>query len=156
MLYQYVSSKIRIMDLHNLLRNTVFTLFLSLYLYFSTSLKDILPDVIVQCPVPGSRALEPWQRCLEALSRRSALCSFYHLLCICICNCMCAITLVFVFVFEFVFWAHRRCVIVIVSYPARWYFPFILGPLHWSSILYSYISNIQRTQKYTILHIILY
>ena len=150
MLYQYVSSKIRIMDLHNLLRNTVFTLFLNFFeRYFARC----------HCPMssyPGSRALEPWQRCLEALSRRSALCSFYHLLCICICICMRAITLVFVFVFEFVFWAHCRCVIVIVSYPARWYFPFILGPLHWSSILYSYISNIHRTQKYTILYIILY
>ena len=30
----------------------------------------------------------------------------------------------------------------IVSYPTRWSFSFILGPLHWSSI-----SNIQRTQK---------
>ena len=36
--------------------------------------------------------------------------------------------------------------LVLVSSPARWSFSFILGPLHWSSI---YISNIQRTQKYS-------
>ena len=33
----------------------------------------------------------------------------------------------------------------VVSLPARWSFSFILGSLHWSSI----ISNIQRTQKYS-------
>ena len=36
-------------------------------------------------------------------------------------------------------------VLMLISYPARWSFSFILGPLHWSSTLY--ISNIQRTQK---------
>ena len=33
---------------------------------------------------------------------------------------------------------------VLVSYPARWSFSFIVGSLHWSSI-----SNIQRIQKYS-------
>jgi len=31
-------------------------------------------------------------------------------------------------------WSSRKEVIPLVSYPARWSFPFILGPLHWSSI----------------------
>ena len=35
----------------------------------------------------------------------------------------------------------------IVSYPARWSFPFILGPLQSAFIIY--ISDIQRTQKYS-------